>query len=255
MQNTIQSQKSLRFGSWILSIYVNSTWRNLWAIREWKLAISKLVSEIAFDNAKANPRVKIEEAILSANLHEINLEVIQAIDWFSTYSTVAGTQTTITDEPHGTWWTIWQMIRFDFKNADWTQVPNIVIKNNSTTLVLNTDYSISLWSDWYTYLTPITAQTWLIKFSYKYTPNQSKEMLFKDIQKALSLVPCKFENFDENWKAFWIEFFQAYNKANAELTFLADDTTDDTMSLAIEMKAYPVAGSQNMLRIYDEQDV
>jgi hypothetical protein len=47
-----------------------------------------LINELVLDNAKLPPKVKLDEVVFSANLYEIALENLQAIDGFATYSTV-----------------------------------------------------------------------------------------------------------------------------------------------------------------------
>ena len=92
------------------------------------------------DNARMKPKMKINEAVFSAKLYEFVLENLQTIDGFSTYSTVAGTLTTVVAEAHGTGWVINTPIKADFKNANNTSIGSIVVKAGAGTLVLNTDY-------------------------------------------------------------------------------------------------------------------
>jgi hypothetical protein len=44
------------------------------------LSVTKAITEIVLDNAKLDPQVKIEEAVISANLYEIALDNLQTID-------------------------------------------------------------------------------------------------------------------------------------------------------------------------------
>lgn len=257
MQNSVQKVKSVRFGSGTLSISSDgwSSWTNLGALKEAKLNVTKSIIEFVVDNAKMPPKVKIDEATFSANLYEIALENLQEIDGLAIYSTVNATLQTVVWEAHGTGWTINTPIKADFKNANNTAVGSIVVKNNSTTLTINTDYRTFVGADGYTYILPVTAQTGAITFGYTYTPLASKEQLYKDIVKTLALSRFKFVNVDEDGKEFGIEFYEGYNRAGIEAQFVSDDTTDDALNIPIEIKAYPVAGSQNLFRIFDEQDV
>lgn len=206
------------------------------------------------DNAKMPPKVRIDEAVFSASIYEFVLENLQSIDGIATYSTVAGTLQTVTAEAYGTGWTINTPIKVISKNANNTIVGSIVVKSGASTLVLNTDYRTFVGADGYTYILPVTAQVGAITFGYTYTPNASKEQLFKDVVKTLATNRFKFENTDENGKIFGIEFYEGYNRAGIDATFLPDDTTDDALNMPIEIKARPVTGSQNLFRIYDEQD-
>lgn len=200
------------------------------------------------------PKVRIDEAVFSASIYEFVLENLQSIDGIATYSTVAGTLQTVTSEAHGTGWTINTPIKTNYKNANNTIVGSIVVKSGATTLTLSTDYRTFVGADGYTYILPVTAQVGAITFGYTYTPNASKEQLFKDVVKTLATNRFKFENTDENGKIFGIEFYEGYNRAGIDATFLPDDTTDDALNMPIEIKARPVTGSQNLFRIYDEQD-
>lgn len=257
MQNSVQKVKSVRFGSGTLSISTDggSNWTNLGALKDANLNVTKSIIELVVDNAKLPPKVKIDEAVFSANLYEIALENLQAIDGIADYSVVAGTPTAVTNEAHGTGWTVGVPFKLNYKNGANTIVSSIVVKANSTTLTANTDYKAYVGADGYTYITGLTAQTLAITVSYSYTPNANKEQLYKDIVKTLATSRFKFVNVDEDGKEFGIEFYEGYNRAGIDATFLPDDTTDDALNIPVEIKAYPVAGSQNLFRIYDEQDV
>lgn len=256
MQNSVQRVKSVRFWSGILSLSTDGggSWINLGAIKDANLNVTKSIIEVIMDNAKMPPKVRIDEAVFSASIYEFVLENLQSIDGIATYSTVAGTLQTVTSEAHGTGWTINTPIKTNYKNANNTIVGSIVVKSGATTLTLSTDYRTFVGADGYTYILPVTAQVGAITFGYTYTPNASKEQLFKDVVKTLATNRFKFENTDENGKIFGIEFYEGYNRAGIDATFLPDDTTDDALNMPIEIKARPVTGSQNLFRIYDEQD-
>jgi hypothetical protein len=138
------------------------------------------------------------------------------------------------------------------KNGDNTKVSAITIKAWTTALVDWTDYTTYIY-DWYTFVLPKTAQSGVLTANYTYTPLAKKEQIYKDVQKFLALNMFKFANFDEYGKEFGIIFPQGYNKAWIEAQFQPDDS-EDTMGLWIEIKAFP-DGSNELFRIYDEQDV
>jgi len=257
MQNSVQKVKSVRFGSGIFYVSSDggSTWTNLWALKDANLNVTKSIIEVIVDNAKLPPRVKLDEVVFSANLYEFVLENLQTIDGIADYSTVDGTPTPVTGEALWTGWTVDTPIKLANKNGDNTEVASIVIDADGTPLILNTDYRVFVGSDGYTYIMPITAQTGVLDADYTYTPLASKEQLYKDVIKTLATNRFKFENADEDGKVFGIEFYEGYNRAGIDATFLPDDTTDDALNIPIEIKAYPVSGSQNLFRIYDEQDV
>lgn len=257
MQNSVQKVKSVRFGSGTLSISTDggSSWTNLWALKDANLNVTKSIIEVVMDNAKMPPKVKIDEAVFSANLYEIVLENLQAIDGISTYTTVDGSATPVTGEALGTGWTVDQPIKLANKNGDNTEVASIVIDADAVALVLDTDYRVYVGSDGYTYIYPLTAQTGVLDADYTYTPLASKEQLYRDVVKTLATNRFKFVNVDEDGKEFGVEFYEGFNRAGIDATFLPDDTTDDALNIPIEIKAYPVTGSQNLFRIFDEQDV
>ena len=257
MQTSVQKVKSVRFGSGILSMSTDdgASWVNLGALKDANLNITKSIIEVVMDNAKMPPKVKIDEAVFTCSLYEIALENLQAIDGIATYTTVDGTLQTVVGEPHGTGWTVGTPIKADHKNGNDTIVGSIVVKANSTTLTSGTDYNAFVGADGYTYILPLTSQSNAITFGYTYTPLASKEQLYRDIVKTLATNRFKFVNTDEDGKEFGVEFYEGYNRAGIDATFLPDDTTDDALNMPIEIKAYPVAGSQNLFRIFDEQDV
>lgn len=257
MQTSVQKVKSVRFGSGTLSMSTDSgqSWTNLGALKDANLNITKSIIEVVMDNAKMPPKVKIDEAVFTCNLYEIVLENLQAIDGIATYTTVNATLQTVVGEAHGTGWTVNTPIKVDHKNGDNTIAGSIVVKSGATTLTGNTDYKAFLGADGYTYILPLTSQSGAITFGYTYTPLASKEQLYRDVVKTLATNRFKFVNVDEDGKEFGIEFYEGYNRSGIDATFLPDDTTDDALNIPIEIKAYPVSGSQNLFRIFDEQDV
>jgi len=257
MQNSVQKVKSVRFGSGILSMSSDdgATWVNLGALKDANLNVTKSIIEVVMDNAKMPPKVKIDEVVFSANLYEIVLENLQTMDGIATYSTVDASPVVVTAEAHGTGWVAGVPFKLTHKDWDNTLVASVAVKEDGVALTLNTDYRIFIGGDGYTYILPVTAQTGVITADYTYTPLASKEQLYKDIVKTLATNRFKFVNVDEDGKEFGIEVYEGYNRAGIDATFLPDDTTDDALNIPIEIKAYPVTGSQNLFRIFDEQDV
>lgn len=257
MQNTVQKVSSVRFGSGVLSMSSDdgATWVNLGAIKDANMSVTKSIIEVVMDNARMAPKVRIDEAVFSANLYEIALENLQTIDWFATYSTVDASPVNVTAEAHGTGWVVGVPFKLTHKDWDNTLVSSVVVDEDAVALTLNTDYRIFLGGDGYTYILPVTAQTGAITVDYTYTPLASKQQLYKDVVKTLATNRFKFVNTDEDGLEFGIEVYEGYNRAGIEATFLPDDTTDDALNIPIEIKAYPVTWSQNMFRIFDEQDI
>ena len=256
MQTTVQKVNSVRFWSWILYVSTDN-WQNrtnLWALKDATLNISKNIIEFVADNCKLPPKMKVNEAVFSANLYEIALDNLQAIDWTADYSTVDWTSQTVSWETLNTnWLTTDNPVKLANKNGDNTEVGSITVYSDWTALTSGTDYRVYV-NDWYTYIYPLADQTWTITADYTYTPLASKQQMYKDIIKTLATNRFKFENTDGDWKVFWIEFYEGYNRAWIEMSFKSDETTDDALSVWIEIKAYPTS-DQKLFRIYDEQDV
>jgi hypothetical protein len=78
MQTTAQSVSSIRYGSGVLKI--NGV--NIGLLDKAKLDASFDTIEIKASNGRLPPRKKIKEAIFTADLYEINLQNLQAIDSF-----------------------------------------------------------------------------------------------------------------------------------------------------------------------------
>lgn len=257
MQNTIQRVNSVRFWSWILYISTDGgeNYTNLWAITNANLNVTKSIIELVLDNARSRPRVQIDEAVFSCNLYEVVLENFQSIDGIADYSTVDWVLQNVTGEALWTGWTVDEPIKLSNKQWDNTEVANLVVDADWTPLILDTDYRVFVWEDGYTYIYPLTAQAGVLDADYDYTPLASKEQIYKDIKKTLATSRFKFENTDENGKIFGIEFYEWYNRWNIDATFVPDNTTDDALNIPIEIKAYPQDATQNLFRIYDQQDV
>lgn len=255
MQNTIQKANSIRFGSGILYVSQDnwSSWINLWWLKDAKLNYEKLIIEVVVDNAKLPPKSKPWDVVFSANLYEVALDNLQIIDGVATYSTTSASPVSITGEALWTWWTVDNPIKLKNKNGDNTEVDNIVIDADGSPLTLNTDYRVYL-MDWYTYILPLTSQSWVLDADYDYTPLANKQQIYQDIIKTLATNRFKFENTDWDGKKFVIEFYEGYSTSGIEATFLPDETTDDAMNIPLEIKAYP-STNQNLFRIYDEQDL
>lgn len=89
---------------------------------------------------------------------------------------IAASPVTVTAEAKGTGWTQGQPIKLNNKDGDNTIVASIVVKEEASTLVLNTDYRTYVGDGvngllGYTYIVPISARTGAITVDYSYTPN------------------------------------------------------------------------------------
>lgn len=109
-----------------------------------------------------------------------DISIFASMLWLLTLS-VAWTPVTITAEAHWTWWTKWTPFKLTNKMWANTVVSSIVVKSWGTPVVLNTDYWVYVWDwidglYWYTYITPLLANAWVITVDYSYTPSASKQL-------------------------------------------------------------------------------
>lgn len=232
-----------------------NSWKNYGALKDAVLNVTTKTKELVADNAKMAPKVKIEEALFSANLYEFNLENLYELTGLPDYASADGSEITVTGEAKGTGWTVGQQIALNHRNADKSLMDFsnawYSVKADGVALTLDTDYSVSKDEGWVNYIIPKTAQTGVITVDYKYTPASNKSLVFKDVLKELATNRFKFVNTDSDGKEFYLEFFEGYNRAGIEFTRQPDEW-DDAATFPIEIKAFP--DSQNQLfRIVDEQ--
>lgn len=137
------------------------------------------VTEVITDDTGTIYKASVPNIGITGNWFEVGeLDVVSKITGKDVLN-VAGSATPVTGEAHGTGWTVATPIKVNNKNGANTIVSSIVVKNNSTTLTLNTDYKTYVGNGTngelgYTYIVPLTAQTGAITFDYSYTPNASK---------------------------------------------------------------------------------
>lgn len=120
MQTTFQNVETVKFGSGKLMVSSDngSTWKNYGALKEGALAVTMNVREFIADNAKMPPKVKVAEALLTAQLYEFNLENIYELTGIPDYAVVNGSEVTVTGEAKGTGWTVGTQIALLNRNAD-----------------------------------------------------------------------------------------------------------------------------------------
>lgn len=248
MQTTVQNSDVIRMWSVKFSADFGNGYVDLWALKDAQLTVNKQKTEFTFDNAKMTPKVKIIDAILSANLYELALDTIQKLNGLGILTTTAWTSTAHTQN-------IWnvaanQVVVLECQNGDWTAIASLTSLKSGNTAIQ--DYSlVSVGGK--TAIAFESAKTNVVAV-YNYTPNASKELLFKDIITSQSLNKYKFENENADWKKLIIEFFEWFNNSDSfEIAFQPDDTTDDAASMAVEIKAFPTSDNK-LFRIIDEQD-
>lgn len=170
---------------WILEVRpAGTTWAftRLASVR-WLVANidTTNIIDVKADDTGSVFKVVDTQATIEAELLENMWRDTLALLFTGTTSDVAWTPVVVTNEAHGTWWTVW--IPFKLNNKNWanTQVTITTIKANSTTLADWTDYDTYVWDGTngdlgYTYIVPLTAQTLAITANYTYTPNASENI-------------------------------------------------------------------------------
>lgn len=252
-QTSVQQASSIRMGSGVLKI----AGTNVGLLSAAKLEVTFDVLSIKADNGKLPAYKKVNEAKFSADLYEVYLPNLQAIDTHGVLTAVAASPVTVTAEAHGTGWTVGQPIKVTNKNGANTAVTSLVVKNNSTTLADGTDYDTYVGDGangtaGFTYVVPLTAQTGAITFGYSYTPYASRTVTYSDIAKLVGYYDVTFENTDANGKKFTINFPAGYSTSDLTMEFKSDDVIDEAMTVPFEVTAFPNA--QNVLfSIVDEQ--
>ncbi len=264
MQTSVQKADSIRFWSWSCEIQETwGWWTNIWMINDATLEVEKIIKEFIWANAKMPPKAKIQTVKFNFNLFELDLSNINLINWDWSLSSVEWSEINITDEALWTWWTIWTPIKLTNKNWDNTQVTNIVIAEDWTPLIENTDYDTYVWNwinweKWLTYIVPLTDQTWVITADYDYTPNDSNTIKFWDADKSLALRAFRFTHTYDDSKIFRITIFKWYNSQWINIAFKWDED-EDPASTPISISAFPdssaLSDNVNMFEIYDEKSV
>lgn len=250
MQTTVQNQDVIRMWSVKFSADFGNGYVDLWALKDASLEVNKQKTEFTFDNAKSKPKVKIIDAVLKATIYEISLDIIQKLNGLWILTTNAWSQQSATQEFGDV--SSGDVIFLDHQNGDWSPISSLTTITSEWAPLTSGQYE----------LINVNGKT-AIKFksekaavsaTYSYTPNASKELLFKDVITSQSLNKYKFENENSEWKKLTIEFFEWFNNNDSfEIAFQPDDTTDDAAWMTVEIKAFPTA-DKKLFRIIDEQD-
>lgn len=241
-QTTIQQIKSIRKGS--VRVLVGDSSAALVDVGALRNPVFKSLAEnqaIKFDNVNDLSKFVLGKRVqLTFDLAEINFDNMSVLDGgILNLTTVAGSATPVTDEAHGTGWTVASPIMLNKKNGANTIVSTIVVKSGASTLTANTDYKTyvgdgSNGSLGYTYIVPLTAQAGAITVSYSYTPNASKKLTFND-SGTKTLKYMRLVNTDENGKEFRIDIQNGTNFAAISVDF-ASDVQDDVAILPIDFQ-------------------
>jgi len=255
MQTQPQKIPSIRFGSGVLKI----DGVNVGLLDNGKMAIEFATLRLKAHNGQLPVKKKIESVKFTAELYEIHLPNISAIDTHGILTASAGSPVNVTAEALGTGWTVGTPIKISNKNGAGTIVTSVVVDEDGSPLTLNTDYRLYVadgtnGESGYTYIVPLTAQTGVLDVDYTYTPHVSKTITFSDVTKLVGYYEVVFENTDENGKVLRLTIPKGYSGGTMEFGFVADDAIDETMKVPFELDAYPDENNV-MLIIYDEQSV
>lgn len=249
-QTQAQKTKAIRFGSWVLQ--VDGT--NLWLLDNAQMVVGFNTVQLRAHNGYLPVKKKIENVEFTAELYEVHLDTIEKIDSHGVLSNTEWSAINVTNESLGDTWTENMPIKLANKNGDKTEVTSISIQNNGSGLTLNTDYRVYVGNDGYTYILPLSDQTWVLIADYTYIPNTKKTITFSDLSKLVSYYEVKFINTDENGKEFTLTIPKAFSTENLQLNFVSDDAVDETMKVPIKLTAFPDENNV-MLVIEDEQSV
>lgn len=251
-QTTIQKTAAIRKGS--VRVLVGDDFDSLVDIGALRNPVFTSLAEnqaIQFDNVDDLKKfINGKKVGVTFDLAEVNLTNLAKLDGgLMTLSTVAASPVAVTDEAHGTGWTVGQPIKLNNKDGDNTVVGSIVVEEDGTPLVLNTDYNVFVGNGvngelGYTFIVPITAQTGVITVSYSYTPNASKKIVFNDSGDK-TLVCMRLINTDADGKTFKIDIEEGTNFAPISIDFASDDEADVAIA-AIDFQG-------NIVEIVDEQ--
>lgn len=249
-QTQVQKQKAIRFGSGVLNV----DGINLWLLDNAQLTVAYNVVQLRAHNGYLPAKKKIDAVEFTAELYEVHLDNIEKIDSHGVLSNTAWSPINVTNEALWDSWSEDVPLKLANKNGDNSEVASISIQKDGSWLTLDTDYRVYVGDDGYTYILPLSNQTWVLTADYTYTPNTKKTITFSDLSKLVSYYEAKFINTDENGKEFTLTIPKAYSTENLQLGFVSDDAVDETMKVPIKLTAFP-DDNNIMLYIEDEQSV
>jgi len=262
-QTTTQKSNTIRFGSAKIEVGATvDTLVNLGTAQNVEFKESYTPIVLKPDNApEITVGVREHYATATFDLWEVDLSNLNLIrGGIDTYSTVAGTQTSVTDELVTLTGT--NLIRLKNKNGDGTEVASITVKgsdNGATTR--NTDYIIGVDSAGWTVIGRVSTSLNIsdgetVKVSYTYTPSASVK-LSSGGKNTINPRVVRLTNTNTAGKKFQITIYAAKNQSGIELKLPGDDS-EDPLAVPIELKGIidptRTAGDQ-LFEILDEQGV
>lgn len=203
--------------------------------------------------------VREHYATAKFDLWEVDLSNLNLIrGGIDTYSTVAASPVTVTDELVTLTGT--KMVRLANKSGDGSEPTSISVKDSAnTTATRNTDYVIGVDSAGWPVIGRVADSTVIttgeqVKVTYTYTPNASVK-LSTGGKNTISPRVVRLTNTNAAGKKFQITIYAAKNQSGIELKLPGDDS-EDVVAVPIELKGIVdtarTAGDQ-LFEILDEQ--
>lgn len=252
MQTSIQNSGAIRVGSVKLEVGADlGAMVDVGALRGVSWKQKGTTDEILFDNTEKIKKFSDGNVFsLVATLCEIQWDNIQVMnDGQVSITNNPGSSTPVTNEAHGTGWTVGSPIRMNFKNGTNLVVSGIVVKAAGSPLTLNTDYRIYVANgtngvNGYTYVVPLTAQATAITFDYTYTPTASKTITFNATGTKTGKY-IRITNTDENGLTQVITMSGTSNISPIEISFASDNEANvSEMPLELEGTMVSVVDQQ-----------
>lgn len=134
------------------------------------------VIDVKADDTGSVFKVANTQATVEAELLENMGRDVLALLFTGTNVDVAGSATPVVAEAMGTTLGAGTIYTFLNKNGAGTQVASISLADTGGALVLNTDYTLGVNADGYTYAVILVATTGATTCSYTYTPNASEKI-------------------------------------------------------------------------------
>lgn len=165
-------------GQYMGNLYITPTgWTrtDMWAVRALVATLDNTnVVPIPSDNRWTLMKFVDLQATITVTLLETQDRDKLNLLFNTTSSNVAGTPTAVTGEVIGTdvaKGTVYNLVN---KNGDNTIVSSIVVSDTGGALVLNTDYTASVDSEWNTRIVFLADTTGATDVDYSYTPNDTE---------------------------------------------------------------------------------
>jgi hypothetical protein len=260
-QTTTQKVSTIRFGS--AKIEVGETVAGLVNLGTAEnIEFTEEFTPIVFkphNTPEITVGVRDHYATAKFDLWEIDMSNLNLIrGGIDTYSTVAGSPVTVTDELvklEGT-----KMVRLANRSGDGSEPTTITVKDSTnTSATRNTDFVIGVDASGWPVIGRVSASTVIttgetVKVSYTYTPNASTK-LSTGGKNTIAPRVVRLTNTNSLNKKFQITIYAAKNQGGIELKLPGDDS-EDPVSTPIELKGIVdttrTAGDQ-LFEILDEQ--